>query len=52
MLDMLKMPSVLIECGFLSNPDEAMLLSDKQYQKKLAFVTYLSLVEYFNKTES
>ena len=27
-------PSVIVECGFLSNPDETLLLSDKTYQKK------------------
>ena len=48
-LDMLKMPAVLIECGFLSNPEEAKLLSSMEYQKKIAFVSYLSLVEYLNK---
>lgn len=47
-LDMLKIPAVLIECGFLSNPDEAYLLSTTEYQKKIALVAYLSLVEYIN----
>ena len=50
-LDMLEKPAVLVECGFLSNPDEALLLTDAQYQKKLAFVMYLSLIEYLNNTE-
>ncbi|OQB24645.1 MAG: Germination-specific N-acetylmuramoyl-L-alanine amidase precursor [Firmicutes bacterium ADurb.Bin182] len=29
-------PSVLIECGFLSNPEDEKLLQDKNHQKKLA----------------
>ncbi len=29
-------PSILIECGFLSNPEECKNLSDVDYQKKLA----------------
>jgi len=29
-------PAVLIECGFLSNPDEALLLEDPVYRTKLA----------------
>ncbi|MEA5058532.1 MAG: N-acetylmuramoyl-L-alanine amidase [Candidatus Pelethousia sp.] len=29
-------PSVLVECGFLSNPAEEALLQDPQYQRKLA----------------
>lgn len=28
-------PSILVECGFLSNPDEEKLLTTRQYQKKL-----------------
>jgi N-acetylmuramoyl-L-alanine amidase len=45
------MPAVLIECGFLSNPEEAKLLGSYEYQKKLAFVTYLSLAEFLNNGE-
>ncbi len=30
-------PAVLCECGFLSNPEEAALLSDETYCKKMAF---------------
>lgn len=32
-----KMPSVLIECGFLSNEKEAELLNDEKYQEKIAW---------------
>ena len=31
-------PAVLIECGFLSNPEEAKLLDDPQYRQSLACV--------------
>ena len=31
-------PAVLIECGFISNPTEAYLLSDAQYQMKICAV--------------
>ena len=30
-------PSILIECGFLSNPDETARLTDPNYQKELAY---------------
>jgi N-acetylmuramoyl-L-alanine amidase len=30
-----KVPAVMIECGFLSNPEECADLSDEEYQKKL-----------------
>ena len=38
-----RMPSVLIETGFLSNPDEGALLSDDAYLQKLAFGIYNGL---------
>ncbi len=39
-------PAVLVECGFLSNPQEAMNLIDPEYQKKVAFVIYSSVMEF------
>ncbi len=36
LLKKVKMPSVLIETGFLSNPNEAELLSSPDYQQKMA----------------
>ena len=30
-------PSILIECGFISNPDEEKLLNNDTYQSKIAF---------------
>ena len=32
----LKCPALIVECGFLSNPDEALALREPSYQKKLA----------------
>lgn len=29
------LPAVMVECGFMSNPGEALLLSDELYQKKI-----------------
>lgn len=29
-------PTIIVECGFLSNPQEAALLADKEYQEKIA----------------
>lgn len=31
-----EVPAIIVECGFLSNPAEAELLSDEEYQKKIA----------------
>ena len=41
-------PAVLIECGFLSNPEEARRLVDPDYQARIAFVVFRSIVEYVN----
>ena len=37
-------PSVLVECGFLSNPDETRLLCDENYQKKIAFCIFSAIL--------
>lgn len=39
-------PIVLAECGFLSNPEEAELLKDSEYLKKLAFAIFCGFEEY------
>ncbi len=38
--------AVLIECGFISNPDEAKLLSSEEYQSKLAFAIYTGIIKF------
>ena len=40
-------PSVIVECGFLSNPEEAAKLKDDGYQIKLAKSIRKSLDEFF-----
>ncbi len=39
-------PTVMVECGFLSNPDEAALLMTEEYQHKVAFTIYSGLNEF------
>ena len=41
-----KNPMVMVECGFLSNPDEAKLLDTEDYQKKVAFTILYSVLSY------
>ena len=45
-LDNISIPSVLVECGFLSNEEECELLSDENYQKKLALSIFMSVLKY------
>lgn len=40
-------PSVILECGFLSNPEESVLLSKEEYQTKIANAISNSVDEYF-----
>lgn len=39
-------PSVIAECGFLSNPEDEKLLILKDYQKKVAYSLYKGIVSY------
>ena len=39
-------PSVLVECGFLSNYDEAKLLVNDEYQNRIAFTIAQSIAEF------
>lgn len=40
-------PTVIVECGFLSNSEETTLLKDDTYQYKLAWGIFLGIQEYF-----
>lgn len=41
-------PTVMVECGFLSNSDEASLLVTEEYQHKVAFTIYSGINEFLN----
>ncbi|MDD6270078.1 MAG: N-acetylmuramoyl-L-alanine amidase [Oscillospiraceae bacterium] len=43
-----KNPTVMVECGFLSNPEEASLLETEEYQQKVAFTVFSGLEKYFS----
>lgn len=45
LLHHLNTPAVLVECGFLSNSEEAERLNDPAYQKQIAFLITLSLLQ-------
>ena len=40
-------PAVLVECGFLSNPDEAEKLCSADYQNDMANAVYAGITDYF-----
>ncbi len=43
-------PLVIIECGYLSNLQEAELLVTEEYQEKMAWAISLGILEYLNKS--
>lgn len=43
----LAIPSIVVECGFLSNAEEEALLADSQYQQLVAYAIFLGVVEYY-----
>lgn len=45
-----KNPSLMIECGFLSNPEEEQKLSTWEYQQKVAFTIYGGVMEFIDAT--
>ena len=40
------MPSALVECGFLSNPEEERLLQDDKYQDKIAWAIFVGIARF------
>lgn len=48
MLKKSSVPTVIAECGFLSNGEETVLLTNEKYQEKLAWNLYLGILAYFN----
>ena len=40
-------PSILVECGFLSNPEDEALLATEEYRQKLAEGIYAGILNYF-----
>ena len=44
-------PTVIVECGFLSNPEEAAKLKSDSYQERIAWVLHLGILQYLNDTK-
>ena len=41
-------PIVIVECGFLSNYEEAQKLSSELYQEKVAWAIHMAVMQYLN----
>ena len=46
-MDNVKIPTVTVECGFLSNYNESQLLQTDDYQMKIAWGIYCGIMDYF-----
>lgn len=46
-MEHVKIPTVIIECGFLSNPQEAEMLKGEDYQNKLSWGIFVAIQDYF-----
>jgi len=47
LLDNAKIPAILVECGFLSNPQECEKLCDENYQEQIAFTVFTALLDFY-----
>lgn len=50
-LRMSTVPAVLVECGFLSNPEEEMLLQQEEYQERIAYGISMGIQQYLRSKE-
>lgn len=46
-LNCVETPSILVECGFLSNEKEELLLQDKSYQQQMCYAIFCGILRYF-----
>lgn len=44
-------PSVIVECGFLSNPAENAALNTPEYRRKTAWAIYMGITDYFSDSD-
>lgn len=46
-IDNVEIPTTIVECGFLSNPEEEKKLQEDDYQNRLAWGIYTGIMDYF-----
>ena len=42
-----KLPAILVECGYLTNVEEEIMLNDDSYQDRVAYAIMCGVVRYF-----
>lgn len=47
-----QLPAVIIECGFLTNPEEERKLNNDAYQNRMALGIYLGILRYYEQMQS
>ncbi len=47
-----KAPTILVECGFITNPQEREQLLDETYQRQVAYAVYMGYTEYESGADS
>ena len=48
LMDHIDIPGVVVECGFISNPEEEQKLKQDEHQSKLAWGIYIGIQKYFS----
>jgi len=51
LMEHIQIPGVVVECGFISNPEEEQLLKQETHQSKLAWGIYAGIQKYFKEIE-
>lgn len=49
MLKFTEVPTIIVECGFLTNPEEAVKLTTEEYQEEVAFAICEGIVKWLDK---
>lgn len=52
LLDQAPCPAVLVECGFLSNLEEAKKFESTEYKQQVAYIIFCSIIEFLNQDNS
>jgi N-acetylmuramoyl-L-alanine amidase len=45
-------PALLIECGFLSNENDAVRLGDAEFQKQVAFTIFRGIIDFMSQNQT